>query len=156
MRITTLAGAVTSLCCFASTALALCAYFNYGLDPQQVVPPAQGVMGGGWSELHLCEDDSLRGYVGFNITETVTSVHIHGPSQRDENGPVLYELPLPVFGHVLVRLGGALRYGDWLRLEQCYVDVHTTAHPDGAIRGVIHAEIAVTPVEWGAAKLVYR
>ena len=156
MRVLAVGCAVASLSCLVPPVWALCDYFNYTLDAQQVVPAAQGVTGSGWSELHLCDDDSLRGYVGLSITETVTAVHIHGPSQPTENGNLLYELPLPDHGYVAVRLGGVLAYRNWLVLDQCYVDVHTTAHPDGAIRGVMHGEIAVSPSAWGAVKQLYR
>jgi len=55
-----------------------------------------------------------------------------------------------------VNVGDALGYRNWLLQDLCYVDVHTTAHPEGAIRGVMHGEIAVSPVQWGALKLLYR
>jgi len=98
MKALAAAGVALILACIVPRAWALCDYFNYTLDPQQVVPPAQGVAGSGWSELHLCDDGSLRGYIGINTTETVTAVHIHGPSQSDGSGNLLYELPLPVSG----------------------------------------------------------
>ena len=135
-----------------------CDYFNYTLDPNQVVPVAQ-VQGWGWSELTLCPDDSLRGYIGLSLVETVTAVHIHGPAAPGENAEILYELPLFFLyeDYLPVLLGGVPDdRRQWLSQEKCYVDVHTSAHPDGAIRGRIRHEIAVTRETWTVVKQLYR
>lgn len=87
----------------------------------------------------------------------VTAVHIHGPAERGENGDLLYELPLPVRQTVSVLLGPLPdQHIGWLGADAMYVDVHTAAHPDGAIRGQIHAEIAVAETPWGVVKRLYR
>ena len=135
-----------------------CDYFNYTMDPNQVVPATQ-VQGHGWSELHLCDDDSLRGYIGLNIVGTVTAVHIHGPADPGENGEILYELPLPdpVYQSLPVLLGPVPDgQQEWFVFEKCYVDVHTFSHPEGAIRGQIHHEVAVTRETWTTVKCRYR
>ncbi len=147
---------VVSLCFFAPQARSMCDYFDYGLDPTQVVPAAKDVLGHGWSELSLCDDDSLRGYVWTNVPETVTEVHIHGPAQLDQNGPLLFKLPLPAFQFVHFSVVTDSQSRDLLLGQSCYVDLHTIAHPDGAIRGWIHHEVAVEAVDWSDMKQVYR
>ena len=147
---------VSALAAAPHPATALCDYFNFTLDSGQVVPTAQGVTGSGWSELHLCEDDSLRGYVDYNLIEPPTAAHIHGPAELTENGPQLAALPLHGKGHISVRIGNMLQYRDWFILNRCYIDLHTADHPDGAIRGVIHAEIAVHPIDWSNLRILFK
>jgi hypothetical protein len=137
-------------------AAALCNYVYYRLSGGRVVPPSPSA-GYGWSELQLCADDSLRGYVEFYTTGTPTSVHIHGPADSLSNGPELFDLPFAAHG-ALVLLGplSAVQRA-WVEAERCYVDVHTTLHPDGEIRGQIRAEgdLAVERSPWARVKRLY-
>jgi hypothetical protein len=138
-------------------AFAFCDYFNFELAGSEVVPPS-GSEGWGASELHLCEDDSLRGYL-FLLTESpVTAVHIHGPAQPGSNGPILFQVPLPDSGeHVPILLGSlTIEQKAWLGSERCYIDVHTVRFPDGEIRGQITHEIAVGQRPWSAVKRLFR
>ena len=74
-------------------ARALCDYFYFLLDPGQVVPPVVA-QGSGSSELQLCDDDNVRGYIAVNVQETVTAIHMHGPASSGETGDLLYDLPV--------------------------------------------------------------
>jgi hypothetical protein len=142
----------------ASTADALesCDYFFCGLTPEAVVPPASGTLGHGWSELQLCSTDSLNGWMSLNLDEAVNGVHLHGPALRGEVGPLLFDIPLPELGSVQVHLGGVGQYRELFIRELCYFDVHTSTHPEGALRGQIWTEGAVAPAAWTSVKQLYR
>ena len=139
-------------------ASSLCSYFNYQIQASQVLPPTTSLMSG-WSEAHLCDDGSFSGYVWWSGSETVTSVHLHGPSGPNETGDLFYDFPL------LQPLGDRVDFDiesfpveaiPWLTNEQGYIDVHTVEHPNGAIRGVVHAEISVDQSAWSNVKRLFR
>lgn len=79
----------------------------------------------------------------------ITAAHIHGPADADSNGPVIVTLynsdtdePLTgTFVNVLVREDvGSATFDAALQVlggDQGYVNVHTVADPDGAVRGQI-------------------
>jgi hypothetical protein len=99
----------------------------------------------------------ISGLVYLDVAETVTGVHIHGPANAGELGPLLYSLPLPVNGLSSVSVGPvSTTVKDWFDLALLYVDVHSDAHPDGIIRGQVHGEIAVEASPWSAVKRLYR
>ena len=122
--------ASSSVGAFASS---LCGYFNYQIQAGQVVPPTNSTMTG-WSEAHLCDDGSFFGYVWWSGAETVTAVHLHGPSGPKEDGDLFHDFALP---QVLVdRLDFKIEEFPveaipWLANEQGYIDVHTVEHPHG-------------------------
>ena len=128
--------------------------FNFSLAPEQVVPPSSST-GSGVADLSLCFD--LRGVISLNLTDVVTSVHLHGPAAPGENGPVLFNLPLPMEGSVHVNIAIPLEIVRLLTTNAAYVDVHTVAHPNGAIRGVFRWEgTGVTSSSWTAVKALFR
>jgi hypothetical protein len=132
-------------------------YFPFPLESRQVVPPAQGVVGGGYASLMLiCEEDLLRGGITIGIGETVTAVHIHGPAEAGQNGDLIFDFSSPTNIGVIVQLSGVAPYCRVLNSEACYVDVHTTIHPEGAIRGQFRREVPVAPEPWGLVKQLYR
>jgi len=136
---------------------ALCEYFDFRLTPDQVVPFAEA-QGSGWSELQLCDDDSLRGYIVINVEETVTAVHIHGPADAGQNGALLYELPLPTEHGLAVLLGPVPEeQREWFVVYETYIDVHTVDHPEGAVRGqILDRGTAIARTPWHAVKQLYR
>jgi hypothetical protein len=139
-----------------SPGAAFCSYFSFELHPEQVVPQSDG-LGFGASELSLCEDLILSGYVYVDVSETVTGVHIHGPADAGEWGEILYSLPLPVSGMSPVSVGPvSAAEKDWFELGMMYVDVHSDVHPDGVIRGQVYGEIAVEKSPWSAVKRLFR
>ena len=143
------------VCGAAPPAVACDLALKFSLDPAQVVPPSSSA-GSGVADLSLCF--YLRGSISLNLTDVVTSVHLHGPAAPGENGPVLFNLPLPVAGLVHVNINGIPpEIQSLLATDAAYVDVHTVAHPNGAIRGVFRWEgTGVTPSSWTAVKALFR
>jgi len=133
-----------------------CMYFLYALDSHSTVPSSDA-SGRSYSAAFLCGDFHLTGSVTVETTETVTGVHIHGPANADENGPLLYTLPPLIAGRVGFDVGpiseAVLHEID---LRRVYTDVHTVEHPQGAFRGIISGEVAVAPGAWGGVKTLYR
>ena len=80
----------------------------------------------------------------------VTAVHVH----EEGNGRLLLTLPLesaPAHPYVITQVSTRRPYAgtvDWNELydllgaERAYVDVHTTAHPEGHLRGVLRRDNA--------------
>jgi hypothetical protein len=156
MRWVMIAASGLALCMCTGSAVAL-DYFTFTLFPEQVVPPAQGVQGYGAANFMLnCPANGLQGGMRIELGETVTGVHIHGPADLGQNGDVIFELPLPTSGLIDAQLSGVAPYCEILNRQLCYVDVHTSAHPEGAIRGQILHEVAVKATPWSVAKRLYR
>jgi hypothetical protein len=138
------------------SAQALCDYFSFHLDSRQVVPPVDS-LGWGHSELQLCQDDSLRGYIAIYVQETVTAVQIHGPANPGENATLLYDLPVNQFVSQFSLGLVTSEQREWFETHRMYADVHTTEHPDGAIRGQIITEgDAIAPRPWSGVKRLYQ
>ena len=128
--------------------------FELSLTPSQVVPPpdAPGV---GYGDMQLREQGNERtiivavhpmprsdpgGPSSFD-TQTVTAVHIH-QGAPGMNGPLLWtvpdEAPLSDVAYGAFSYDGTIPWDNlWTTLatEAAYLDVHTTAFPDGQIRG---------------------
>jgi hypothetical protein len=138
------------------SAQALCDYFSFHLDSRQVVPPVDS-LGWGYSELQICQDDSLRGHITTYLEETITAVQIHGPANPGENGNLLYDLPVDQLVSVFVVGPVTAEQREWFRSHRMYADVHTTGHPEGAIRGQIITEgDAIAPTPWSSVKGLYQ
>ena len=129
--------------------------FKFSLDPEQVVPPSLSE-GFGVADLSFCVE-RLRGTITLNLTEVVTYVHLHGPAAPGETGPLLFNLPLPMGSSVVVDISFPVELVELLYTNTAYVDVHTVAHPDGAIRGVFRMDgTGVTSSPWTAVKKLFR
>ena len=130
--------------------------YKFSLDREQVVPPSSSA-GSGVADLWYCTQ-GLQGIISLNQTDVVTAVHIHGPAALGENGPVLFNLPLPMGSSVhLEGIYLSLEAQRLLWTSAAYVDVHTVAHPDGAIRGAFRVKTTgVTSSPWTAVKKLYR
>ncbi len=156
-----LAGAASALLLSASGVIASpsTTYFDFAIEPNQVVPPVLEYLGSGWASLALtCEEDSLVGTLWLSVRETPTAVHLHGPAQSGENAPMLFALPVPPFQNYVmdVRIGGVRQYCELLSSEQWYIDEHTLDHPGGAMRGQAHTKVLIESVGWGAIKSLYQ
>jgi hypothetical protein len=140
-----------------SRALAQCefpAQLGGYLEGGQVVPPTD-VSWEGLAILYLCSD-RLYGTVEMSSPESITAVHLHGPALPGQNAPVVFELPLPLEGAVVVDRPLLPDQWDMIQGLGTYLDVHTVEHPDGAVRAWIVGKIAVTPSTWSIVKGLYR
>lgn len=137
-------------------AFGLCSYWLFEIQPGQVVPPSNSA-GSGYGSLFVCDHDQMTGYVSVVLDEHVTAVHLHGPAGPREIGPVLYDLGVLSNGVTDVDIVVPAELEDLFAARQAYVDVHTSEHPDGAIRGLVHPEgLPVSRSTWGGIKLLYR
>ena len=145
-----------SACGAARPAIGCTLEYEFSLDPEQVVPPSSSA-GSGVADLWYCTP-GLQGIISLNQTDVVTSVHLHGPAAPGENGPVLFNLPLPMGSSVhLEGIHLSLEAQRLLWTSAAYVDVHTVAQPDGAVRGVFRMRTTgVTSSPWTAVKKLYR
>lgn len=70
-----------------------------------------------------------------------TAAHIHGPADPDGNAPVLYTLPtgqMTNHSFQASRLAEGVTFDQLLQVLKdgtAYINIHTSAHPDGEIRG---------------------
>ena len=88
--------------------------------------------------------DDVTGEVTFNIThggfdEPEIFAHVHGPANPNQNAPVIYGLgPIgsPKIGSSAPVLLNAGQMTDMLNGLH-YVNIHTTPHPGGEIRGQV-------------------
>jgi plastocyanin len=124
------------------------------LQPSSEVPPSDA-QGGGFSLFLADADDETRVcyFMGFGIEgEDAVAAHIHqGP--EGENGPVVQELQLPpadpefggAEGTLCVEVDPTLRNDLLADPGDYYINVHTAAHPDGAIRGQLFNPFAGPP-----------
>src|SRR5262249_37601316 len=111
------------------------------LSGTQVVPP---VVPAGTGMVDLTYDPTTR-MLSWTLTysglsSSATMAHFHGPAEPGSNAPVLVSLtkegsPLesPINGEATLTPDQARQFeaSDW------YIDIHTQAHPDGEIRGLV-------------------
>jgi hypothetical protein len=129
--------------------------FATSLTPDQVVPPSPSTASGeGSFEL------DPRNVLSFDIAfrdlhggETATS--IHGPAPAGSNADAIFSLPLGgsksgTIGPLTPAQVADLKAGLW------YVNIHTSHHGNGEIRGQIRAALAVEPEVWGRVKALYH
>ena len=101
-------------------------------------PDASGVV---LMELHgdgrLCYVLRVR-----NVSGKIDAAHLHR-GRAGKNGPIVAQLALPLSGGSVAtctevgrKLADRLRH----RTSRFYVNVHSTEHPDGAVRGQLHRD----------------
>lgn len=142
---------------FPRVTLALCDYLANSLEGSQVVPPVS-VAWTGLTQVLVCDGHRLLVSVHvFGGSETVTGVHVHGPASITENGPVLFDFGRPsAFPFSTERDDLTQQQAELLVSHQCYLDVHTVEHPDGAVRGWLRNEVSTVPLPWTTIKALYR
>jgi hypothetical protein len=67
----------------AGSAGAACDFFNYFLEPNQVVPPQSSAVDLGYSEFYICEDQIARGIIDIVATETQQTGVVVKTEKRD-------------------------------------------------------------------------
>ena len=86
--------------------------------------------------------DTMTGKLTWQVTYSglsgpVTAAHFHGPAPADKNAGVLVPLPhvkkSPIKGSAVLNKAQAKD----LLAGEVYVNIHTKAHPAGAIRGQV-------------------
>jgi hypothetical protein len=74
-----------------------------------------------------------------DIDGAVTGAHIH-VGRSGHEGPVVVDLMPPIHGASVgcSRIGRRLAFQLWFDSTRFYVNIHSTAYPDGAIRGQLY------------------
>ncbi len=131
------------------------------LQTSSEVPPSDAA-GNGFGLFLADRDDDTRVcyFMGFFIDgEEAAAGHIH-EGAPDANGPVVQELALPpgvpmtggaAEGTLCVQVDPALQAALLTSPSDHYVNIHTEAHPDGAIRGQLFNPFAGPPPGAAAA-----
>lgn len=115
--------------------------FKVALSGAQQVPPVE-TAGNGAADLTY---DPATRVLTWSVTYEglsgpATMAHFHGPAPAGKNGPVVIwlskkgsEAESPITGEATLTPEQAAQFtaGDW------YINVHTSAHPSGEIRGQI-------------------
>jgi len=130
-----LGGAGAALLALTSRVEAATTTFKADLKGPTEVPP-NTTSGTGTATVSL---DPATREITWNVTFSgltgpATVAHIHGPAPAGKNAGVLIWL-VPKGKPVTSPLTGSATQADDLTSGQCYVNVHTAAHPGGEIRG---------------------
>lgn len=135
---------VVTLLAFTLTAPTHAVSFFAKLEGAQEVPPVDTTAYGSatLSVDLVSRAFTLTGAIS-NLVFTPTAAHIHGPAAVGQNGPVLFPLGFNAEPEGPLDAAGVLSEEqlDWLFAGLLYVNVHTTEHPGGEIRG----QLALVP-----------
>lgn len=140
-RIVVLAACVSAVAAWSVASKAAPESFKVSLTGAQQVPPVE-TSGSGTADLTY---DPATRMVTWSITYSglsapATMAHFHGPAAAGKNGPVTIWLSnkgtppaSPIKGEAALTPEQAAQFtaGDW------YINVHTSAHPGGEIRGQV-------------------
>jgi hypothetical protein len=140
-RIVILAAGAAAITGWAVVAQAAPESFKVALTGTQQVPPVET---SGTGTADLTYDPATRALT-WNISYSglsapATMAHFHGPAAAGKNGPVTVWLTKkgtppesPIKGEATLTPEQAAQFtaGDW------YINVHTSAHPGGEIRGQV-------------------
>ena len=126
-----------SLLCIVAIAHAQTIYFKGILQGSQQVPPVSTAAGG----VVIAKYDTVTNVVTLwgdykGLSTAIIMSHIHGPAAPGSNAPVL--IPLNNTGDTTGTLSGTATLTPTQEADMLaglmYVNVHTSAHPDGEIR----------------------
>jgi hypothetical protein len=140
-RIVILVACATGVAAWSGATNAASESFKVELTGAQQVPPVE-TAGKGTADLTY---DSATRMLTWDITYSglsapATMAHFHGPAAAGKNGPVALWLSKkgspaesPIKGEATLTPEQAAQFtaGDW------YINVHTSAHPGGEIRGQV-------------------
>ena len=125
------------------------------ITPDQEVPPTPSTASGACNfsldaSKVLSFDITIGGLHGAE-----TSASIHGPASAGVSAGILFTLPVGgtktgSLGPLTAAQVADLQAGLW------YVNIHTSHHASGEIRGQIRGAVAVQPGTWGGIKVLYR
>ena len=118
---------------------------NYRADPSgdQEVPPVDTPASGkaiitlDKDTNELCIDLTFSGLLGNQ-----TAAHVHGPAPRGVNAGVQFGLPLGEFSECFALTD---EQEEMIKSGLTYINIHTTQHPGGEIRGQIEKEVGEPP-----------
>lgn len=108
--------------------------FRAELSGAQEVPAVMGAgRGRAEADYHL-RSSMLRWRISYSdLSGPVTAAHIHGPAGPGQNAPPL--VPLQPARTITGQLRLTPEQYTQLQSGQWYVNLHTTAHPQGEVRG---------------------
>ena len=123
--------------------LALSRFLDAELDGPSEVPGPGDPDGTGFAFIDVLGDGRICAFVSAQRVDRVVAAHIH-KAAPDAAGPIVVPLPAPIFGAVneCVDADPALIADLAANPEDYYVNVHTQAFPNGAIRGQLGFEAA--------------
>jgi CHRD domain len=135
-----LAGCTSNQTMHSSPAAATTRSFSATMTAGQEVPP-NASPGTGSASVTLDPDGTLHWTVSYqNLTGPATAAHFHGPAMPGMNAGVVVNIggtapanPMQGTAHLNTTQVADLVAGRW------YVNVHTTANPNGEIRGQVVA-----------------
>lgn len=125
------------------------------ITPDQEVPPAPSTASGaGTFSLDASNVMSFDITIG-GLHGAETGASIHGPAPAGASAGILFTLPVGNtktgrFGPLTAAQVADLQAGLW------YVNIHTSHHASGEIRGQIRSAVAVERGTWGGMKALYR
>lgn len=108
-------------------------------DADQVVPPNKSDAGGSfYGRLEFETREWTWEMTIARLSSPVTSVAVHGPAAKGENGPMIFKMPIPeleetIHGKTTLTPSQA----DEMRAGKLYLLVATTRYPQGEIRAPI-------------------
>ena len=111
--------------------------FSAMLDGAQQTP-AVNTMASGLGVLKLSNDNSkLKIYiVAHGLSGAITGAHFHKEA-KGKNGPVVLDLDAGIMGNVISLEVNPANYLTDLLAGKIYINLHTTANPNGEIRGQV-------------------
>ena len=113
------------------------------LNGAQVVPPTGSAATGLVILRRAVSGPGVSVSLYFNgLTSAETEAHLHGPAAAGSNGPPIVTLPNGQFANFQTTLSNPQLLD--LSGGRLYVDVHTTAFPNGEIRGQLPSNLFVT------------
>jgi hypothetical protein len=130
-----LVAAFGAMAAFALPVWAANSAWTASMDPAQEVPPtATTGAGNGKVLLNKSEDSALVSINWWGVSSPVTAWHVHCPGPPGMDAPIVFDPASTVPGSNLKWMISPVDVGH-LQAGNCYLNVHTTNHLGGEIRG---------------------